>query len=88
MNLFSATKAVSNIIVSMGTGAVVTNAIKATTPADIKTYQKVSIAVGGLVLSSMVGEMATQYTSSKFDETVESAKQAKEEVKKNQDKTK
>lgn len=86
MNILPIAKAASNIIVSMGAGAVVTNAIKSTTPADIKTFQKVTIGVGGLVLSSMVGEMASNYTSSKLDESVETVKKSKEEIKKEQDK--
>lgn len=86
MNILPIAKAASNIVVSMGTGAVVTNAIKSTTPADIKTFQKVTIGVGGLVLSSMVGELASKYTETKIDDAVDTVKQSKDEIKEAQDK--
>ena len=86
MNILPIAKAASNIVVSMGTGAVVTNAIKSTTPADIKTFQKVTIGVGGLVLSSMVGELASKYTETKIDGAMDTVKQSKDEIKEAQDK--
>lgn len=81
MNILPIIKAGSDLIVSMGTGAIVTNAVKATTPADLKTFQKVTIGVGAFVLSSMVGGAATQYSNSKIDETADQFKNAKESVK-------
>lgn len=86
MNILPIAKAASNIIVSMGTGAVVGNAVKSTTPADIKTFQKVTITVGGMVLSSMVSELASKYTETKIDDAVDTVKQSKDEIKEAQDK--
>lgn len=81
MNILPIVKAGSDLIVSMGTGAIVTNAVKATTPADLKTFQKVTIGVGAFVLSSMVGGAATQYANTKIDETTDQLKNTKEAVK-------
>lgn len=71
MNVIPVLKAGSNLIVSMGAGAVVTNAVKSTTPNDLKTFQKVSVAVGAMVLSSIVSEAATKHANEKI-EAVES----------------
>lgn len=81
MNILPIIKAGSDLIVSMGSGAIITNAVKATTPADLKPFQKVTIGVGAFVLSSMVGGAASQYSSSKIDETADQLKNAAEAVK-------
>lgn len=75
MNPLSLIKSVSEIVVSIGVGAVVGNAIKASTPSTVTTLQKVMIGVGGFVLSGMVGDMATKYTSDSIDGTVDKIKQ-------------
>ncbi|MDF2800183.1 MAG: hypothetical protein K0S61_86 [Anaerocolumna sp.] len=67
----STIKAVSNIIVSVGVGAIVKNAIKYTTPGPLKLATKVCMGIGGFVLTSMISEAATKYTESKIDEVVE-----------------
>lgn len=67
MNLMPVLKAGSNLIVSMGAGAIVTNAVKSTTPGDLKTFQKVTVAVGAMVLSSVVSEVATKHSTEKIE---------------------
>ncbi len=74
MNPLNLLKAAVEIVVSVGVGAVVGNAIKASTPDSVTTLQKVMIGVGGFVLSGMVGDMATKYTSETIDDTVEKVK--------------
>lgn len=69
--LISILKPVASIIVSVGAGAVVGNAIKASTPETAKTASKVLICIGGVVLSSMVGDMAAQYTSDQIEDVAE-----------------
>lgn len=69
-------KSATGLIVSAGAGAVVGNAIKASTPADIKTIQKVLVGVGGFVLSGMAGEMASKYVNATIDETAENLSDA------------
>ena len=71
MNKMKLFKTITGTIASAGAGAVVGNAIKATTPVDIKTSGKVMVVIGGVVLSSMVGDLASKYTSDQIDEVVE-----------------
>lgn len=70
MTPLTITKMIADVVVSAGAAAVVGNAIKASTPATLKTTQKVSIAVGGFVLSSMVGAAASKHTSEQIDTTL------------------
>lgn len=69
MNPLSLVKTVVEITVSVGVGAVVGNAVKASTPAGIHVVKRVAIGVGAFVLSSMVGDMATKYATDTIDET-------------------
>jgi uncharacterized membrane protein len=64
-------KSLAGFIVSMGVGAVVGNAIKASTPTDIRRFSKITYAVGGFVLSNMVGDFASRYVSDQIDEVAE-----------------
>lgn len=67
-------KTVGGIIVSVGVGAIVGNAVKYTTPSNIGTIKKVCIGVGSLVLTSMVGDKAVQYTEKKISDAAKSVK--------------
>lgn len=68
MTKFEMVKAVGEMIVSVGVGAIVGNAIKATTPNNVGRIKKVCITIGGMVLGSMAGDCATKYTGQKIDE--------------------
>lgn len=65
-------KTIVSVIVGASAGAVVGNIIKTTTPADVKVIGKVLTSIGGLVLSSIAGDMASDYCTKKIDEAVES----------------
>jgi len=80
MTALSIAKTAAGLIASLGTGAVVSNAIKASIPANSKTIQKISIGIGGFVLSSMVSEMATKYVSENIDQAAQQFKLAKENI--------
>lgn len=67
-------KKVGGIVVSVGVGAIVTNAIKATSPTSMGTIKKVCVIVGGLVLSSMVSDLAVKYAEETIDNTVKEIK--------------
>lgn len=60
-------KSVGQIVISVGVGAIVGNAVKSTTPADIGTIKKFCVGVGTFVLSNMVCEKATEYGDGMFD---------------------
>ena len=57
-------------VVSVGVGAIVGNLVKSTTPADTSKIIKACIKVGGFVLSSACGEIASNYTDDQIDEAV------------------
>lgn len=85
MNPLAIAKTATGLIVSVGAGAVVSNAIKASTPASTKVIAKIAIGVGGFVLSSMVGEMATKYVNENIENGLNVFKQAKDSVETPQD---
>ena len=67
-------KKIGTLVVSVGVGAIVGNAIKATTPSSINTINRVCIGIGAFVLTGMVGGMAAKYTEEQINETVNEIK--------------
>lgn len=67
MNKLEILKGASELVVSIGVSAIVGNAIKMTTDPNTGRFKKIAMGVGGFVLSRMVGEMATDYSSRKID---------------------
>jgi len=61
-------KTASQIVVSVGVGAIVGNAIKYTTPANINIAKKVCIGIGTVVLTNMIGDKAIEYSDQKIDD--------------------
>lgn len=54
-------KGTVGLATSLGAGAVVGNAIKATTPDNMKLAQKILVGIGGITLSSIAGDVASRY---------------------------
>jgi len=71
-------KSAATLIASVGVGAVVTNAVKATTPDDMKMINKIFVMVGTTVVSHAVADLASKYTSGQIDEIDKAAKTAKD----------
>lgn len=68
-------KAGSKFVVSIGVGAIVTNAVAFTTPVlAVGVLKKAAIGVGSFVLSAMLSDKAVDYTDEKIDECVEELK--------------
>lgn len=67
-------KAAVEIIVSVGVGAIISNAVKATTPANVGFIKKLCIGMGALILTGMVTDSATKYTEEKITETTKQIK--------------
>ena len=67
-------KKIGTLVVSVGVGAIVGNAIKATTPSSINTINRVCIGIGAFVLTGMVSGMAAKYTEEQINETVNEIK--------------
>jgi len=68
MNKLELLKSAAELIVSIGVSSVVGNAIKASLPENTKVVRKVAVGIGGFVLSSMVGDMASKYATESIDE--------------------
>ena len=61
-------KSVTVLAVSVGTTAVVGNAIKATTPEIQRLYSKILVRVGTVALTGVAASAASKYASDKIDE--------------------
>lgn len=73
-------KAGSKFVVSVGVGAIVTNAVAFTTPVlAVGVLKKAAIGVGSFVLSAMLSDKAADYADEKIDEAVEELKKLVEE---------
>lgn len=70
-------KAAATLIVSAGVGAVVTNAVKATTPADLKIVNKILVMTGTVIASHAVSDVAAKYTTGQIEEIGKSIKEFK-----------
>lgn len=68
MNKITIVKSVTGLIASAGAGAVVSNAIKATTPADVTKFNKVMIGVGSFAITGLVGAAAAKHVEGMIDE--------------------
>jgi hypothetical protein len=77
MNPLNLVKIVTELFVSVGVGSIVGNTIKNATPENASRFKKISIGVGGFVLSSMISSKATKYATDQIDETVEKIKKFK-----------
>jgi len=75
MNGFKIIKAGLGLITSLGVGAIVGNLINSTTPDTVKTIMKGCIWAGGMVLSTMVGDMVAKYTVDQIDDAVDMIKE-------------
>lgn len=80
MKKLDAVKNVAKVVVSIGVGAIVGNAVKCTTPEDTTGIGKILVALGSLVVANMISDKAADYTEEKIDETVSEVKEAMAEV--------
>lgn len=70
-------KAATGLVSSLGAGAVVGNAIKATTPPNMKLASKILVGVGGVVISSIAGDLAATYVEGQIQGVVDGVKLGK-----------
>lgn len=80
MKYLAIVKTLASLVVSVGVGAVISNIVKSTTPADVKRLMKACIGIGSLVLAGMISDAASKYTETKIDETVDMVKDAVKEA--------
>lgn len=67
---------VTKTTVSSGAAAIISNAVKATTPEDINRLKKITIWAGTAAISGLVAEHATKRIMRTFDGTVNAIKDA------------
>lgn len=68
--------------VGIGSGAIVSNLVKHTTPVGTNPLMRVAVGIGTLVVSNMVGDAASKYVERTVEETVADIKEAAEDIKK------
>lgn len=73
MLAIKAAKMIIGTTASLGTGAIIGNLVKATTPADLRLMPKIFIGTGTTVLGMMVGDMVSKYVEEQIDTIVDSA---------------
>jgi len=61
-------KSVATLIISTGVGAIVTNAVKSTTPDDLKLYSKIFVVIGTVAASSAISDITADYSVKKIEE--------------------
>lgn len=71
-------KQILTFMVSLGTGAIIANAISHTSPANMHVLKKACVLVGGLALGSMVSDKTTEYAEQKVDEFVDAIQVSEE----------
>ena len=69
--MFNVLKSLVSFAAGMGAGAVVGNAIKATTPADLSKIQKILVGVGTFAIGGAVAEAASNSVVRQMDEVAE-----------------
>lgn len=74
-------KSVVTLAASAGVGAVVTNAVKATTPEDLKIATKITVVIGTFVASRAVADVASTFCSKQIDEVRSAVQQARKTIK-------
>jgi hypothetical protein len=74
MTKFEMLKAAGEIVISVGVGAIVGNAVKATTPIGVGLIKKACIGISALVLANLASDSATKYTEEKIDNAVDKIK--------------
>jgi len=74
-------KLIGGFVISAGVGACVENAITATTPVVVNTLQRVFIRIGGVVITGMIAEKATDWVGDKIKQTLVKPKAEVVEVK-------
>ena len=60
-------KAILGLTTSIGVSQVVQNIVEATTPGNLSKVKKITTIVGGMVVSAVLGSLASEYAEEQFD---------------------
>lgn len=81
MNYLTVGKFVFGAVAGLGADKIVSNIVKATTPATVGAISKIAIKVGGVMAGMYVGDKIAKYTIDTVDKTVASIKLSVETAK-------
>lgn len=71
-------KSAVTLAASVGVGAVVTHAVKATTPAELRIANRIAVVIGTTAVSYAASDQASTYFGNYLDEWAEMIKKVKE----------
>lgn len=71
MSVLNVVKSVVELAVGAGSGVVVGNVIRATTPTDLTKFGKVLVGIGSFAIGGVVGEVASRHVNTQIDKVVE-----------------
>lgn len=74
------TKQIGGIVIGIGVGAIVGNAVKFTTPAEIGRITKACVGVGSLLLGGLAADATSKYFNACIDDGVAMAEEIMNEV--------
>lgn len=83
MNIVPIIKLAASGVTALGTGAVVGNLVKATTPTDISKVQKVIATAGSFVVGGVLADLASRYVEGEIQQIADAitlARQTKSTV--------
>lgn len=76
-------KTIIGLTTSIGVGQVVQNIVESTTPNNLSKVKKITTIVGGMAVSAVLGNLASEYAEEQFDnftKTFRTFTKGKEEV--------
>lgn len=86
MNPFVIAKGAIGLLTTIGSGIIVNNVIKATTPAVTTKFTQVCIGTTGSVLGMIVGQQVTKKVEEQIDAIEAGVEMAKKQVKEKKEK--
>lgn len=60
-------KTIIGLTTSIGVGQVVQNIVEATTPDNLSKFKKITTIVGGIAVSTVLSNLASEYAEEQFD---------------------
>jgi hypothetical protein len=60
-------KTIIGLTTGIGVGQVVTNIVEATTPNNLSKVKKITTIVGGMAVSAVLSNLASEYAEEQFD---------------------
>ena len=81
MIALSIAKSATELVVSMGVGTIIGNAVRATSPANMNLLNRVFVGAGSYALGSIAGSMASKHTVDQIEQTIEQTIEQLKELK-------